>query len=113
FAGPTTTASLPDDSFPMDRLRDHDGPVVYATLGTVFNRRLEYFRAIIEAFRDSDAMIVVTTGRVEGVSQLGTVPSNVLVRSFVPQTDVLSEADLCFTHGGFGSTTDTVLAGVP
>lgn len=113
FAGPTATASLPDDSFPLDRLRAHDGPVVYATLGTVFNRNLDYFRAIIEAFTGSDALLVVTTGRPESLPQLGNVPDNVIARSFVPQADVLREADLCFTHGGFGSTTDTVLAGVP
>ncbi len=113
FAGPTATASLPDDSFPLERLRDHDGPVVYATLGTVFNRRLDYFRAIIDAFRGSDALVVVTTGRESSVADMGPVPDNVILRSFVPQADVLREADLCFTHGGFGSTTDTVLAGVP
>ena len=113
FAGPTTTASAPDPTFPLDRLRAHDGPVVYATLGTVFNRDLDYFRAIITAFADNDALVVVTTGRAESLPQLGELPGNVIARSFVPQTDVLREADLCFTHGGFGSTTDTVLAGVP
>lgn len=113
FAGPTTTASAPDPTFPLDRLRAHDGPVVYATLGTVFNRDLDYFRAIITAFADSDALVVVTTGRAESLPQLGELPGNVIARPFVPQTDVLREADLCFTHGGFGSTTDTVLAGVP
>ncbi|MHA6523750.1 nucleotide disphospho-sugar-binding domain-containing protein [Tessaracoccus sp. G1721] len=113
FAGPTATASMPDDAFPLDRLRAHGGPVVYATLGTVFNRNTGYFRAIIEAFAGSDALVVVTTGRTESLPELGDLPDNVIARSFVPQADVLREADLCFTHGGFGSTTDTVLAGVP
>ncbi len=113
FAGPTSTASMPDESFPLDRLREHPGPVVYATLGTVFNRDLGYFRAVIDAFRDSDALVVVTTGRKESLDGLGELPANVIASSFVPQSDVLAEADLCFTHGGFGSTTDTILAGVP
>lgn len=113
FAGPTATATMPDHAFPLDRLRAHDGPVVYVTLGTVFNRNLGYFRAIIEAFAGTDTLLVVTTGRPESLPRLGDLPGNVIARAFVPQADVLAEADLCFTHGGFGSTTDTVLAGVP
>ncbi|MCC2593775.1 hypothetical protein LKO27_10195 [Tessaracoccus sp. OS52] len=113
FAGPSPTMSAPDPDFPLERLRAHDGPVVYATLGTVFNRWTAYFRAIADAFAGSDALVVMTTGRAATVAELGPMPDNVILRSFVPQTDVLREADLCFTHGGFGSATDTVLMGVP
>lgn len=113
FAGPSPTIATPDPEFPLDRLRSHPGPVIYATLGTVFNRWTGYFRAIADAFEDSDALVVITTGRESTLAQIGPVPQNVMLRSFVPQTDVLREADLCFTHGGFGSATDTVLAGVP
>ena len=113
FAGPSPTIGAPDPEFPLDRLRDHPGPVIYATLGTVFNRWTGYFRAIADAFADSDTLVVITTGRESTLAQFGPVPEHVILRPFVPQTDVLREADLCFTHGGFGSATDTVVAGVP
>ena len=41
----------------------------------------------------------------------GPVADNVILRPFVPQADVLAEADLCFTHGGFGTATDAVASG--
>lgn len=113
FAGPTPTQATTDDTFPLDRLREHDGPVLYATLGTVFNTNLGYFRAIAEAFDGSDSLVVITTGREASVADLGPMPSNVILRGFVPQTEVLRHASICFTHGGFGSATDTVLSGVP
>lgn len=113
FAGPTSTIGPPDPTFPLERLREHEGPVVYATLGTVFNRWTGYFRAVAEAFSGSDALVVITTGRESSVAEFGPVPDHVILRGFVPQSEVLREADICFTHGGFGSATDTVLAGVP
>lgn len=113
FVGPTPTITMPDDSFPLDRLATHDGPVVYATLGTVFNRWTRYFRTIARAFQGSDALVVITTGSEKRLAEVGDVPDNVILRSFVPQTEILREADLCFTHGGFGSATDAVSMGVP
>lgn len=63
FAGPSVTIGVPDPDFPLDRLCDHTGPVIYATLGTVFNRWTGYFRSSSDAFVDSDALVVITTGR--------------------------------------------------
>lgn len=111
FMGPTPTLSVPDDTFPLDRLRQHPGPVIYATLGTVFNSWTDYFRILADAFGDSDALLVLTTGNPASLDKVGPVPGNVILRSFVPQADVLAEADLCFTHGGFGSATDAVALG--
>ncbi len=111
--GPTPTLPGTDDGFPIDRLREHPGPVVYATLGTVFNRWTPFFRNVIDAFAGSDALVVVTTGGAEGLARLGPVPDHVIAQAFVPQTAVLREADVCFTHGGFGSATDCVSLGVP
>lgn len=111
FMGPTPTLPIPDDTFPIDRVRDHPGLVVYGTLGTVFNRWTTFFRTLADAFGDTDALLILTTGDPDGVEKVGPVADNVILRSFVPQADVLAEADLCFTHGGFGSATDAVSFG--
>lgn len=113
FMGPSPTIPKPDESFPMERLREHPGPVVYGTLGTVFNSWTGFFRTLADAFAGSEILVVLTTGNKERVAQVGPVPDNVILRSFVPQADVLGEADVCFTHGGFGSATDAVSLGVP
>ncbi|MDO5534994.1 MAG: glycosyltransferase [Propionibacteriaceae bacterium] len=115
FMGPTPT--LPSsaevvDSFPLERLRDHDGPIVYGTLGTVFNTWLPFFRTLADAFAGTDTLLVLTTGNEDAVAKVGPVADNVILRSFVPQAEVLAHADVCFTHGGFGSVTDAVSLGV-
>ncbi|MGO4957958.1 nucleotide disphospho-sugar-binding domain-containing protein [Luteococcus sp. Sow4_B9] len=112
YLGPRPTQRREDPSFPMDRVRDHDGPVIYATLGTVFNSWVPFFRTIADAFDGSDALVVMTTGSQARVSEVGVVPQNVILRPFVPQTMVLEQADVCFTHGGFGTATDAVGLGV-
>ena len=47
FLGPTPTQRRPDPEFPIERVRGHDGPVIYGTLGTVFNTfgEADQFRA--------------------------------------------------------------------
>lgn len=114
FMGPTATlasssAVLAD--FPLDRVREHDGPVVYGTLGTVFNTWTPFFRTLADAFAGTDTLVVLTTGNEANLARVGEVPPNVILRSFVPQAEILERADVCFTHGGFGSATDAVLAG--
>lgn len=115
FMGPTPTlASSPEvlDGFPLDRVRDHDGPVVYGTLGTVFNTWVPFFRTLADAFAGTDTLLVLTTGNEANLAKVGPVADNVILRSFVPQAEILAHADLCFTHGGFGSATDAVALGV-
>lgn len=113
FLGPTPTQRRPDPEFPIERVRGHDGPVIYGTLGTVFNTWTPFFRTLADAFAGTDALVVLTTGSREGLARLGEVPENVIARSFVPQTEILERADVCFTHGGFGTATDAVSLGVP
>lgn len=113
YVGPTPTVSGLDDTFPLDRLRDHAGPVVYATLGTVFNDWPGFFRAVAEAFAGSDALVVMSTGHPDRIAAVGPVPDNVVLRPFVPQAAVLAHADLCIAHAGFGSLSDAVSLGVP
>lgn len=113
YYGPTATLPVADPTFPLDRLRSHPGPVIYATLGTVFNRYVPFFRTIADAFAGSEALVVIAAGNEANVAAIGPVADNVIVRRFVPQALVLEQADVCFTHGGFGSATDCAVLGVP
>lgn len=108
FTGPTPTIPVPDDSFPIDRVRQHPGPVIYGTLGTVFNGWTDFFRILADAFGDTEALVVLTTGNPASIDRVGRVADNIILRSFVPQAAVLAETDICFTHGGFGSVTDAI-----
>jgi len=113
FIGPTPTVSIKDDQFPMIQLETSPKKIIYATLGTVFNTWTDFFKNIIEAFKDSDYLVVMSTGNKERLKQIGDIPENFIVRDFVPQAEVLKYTDLFIAHGGMGSVSDGMYLGVP
>jgi MGT family glycosyltransferase len=113
YLGTTVRPRVADTSFPLDRLRQHPGPVIYVSLGTIYNGWTGYYRRIARAFANTDALVVLSLARPGAAADIGPVADNVMVHSYVPQAAVLAEADLCFTHGGFGTITEAAHAGVP
>ncbi|XVQ90075.1 macrolide family glycosyltransferase [Microbispora siamensis] len=110
FVGPTA-AARPGFHFPFDWL---DGrPLVYVSLGTVFNDRPDFFRACVEAFGDQDVQLVIAAGRSVESWDLGEIPGNVRIEAFVPQIELLRHASLFVTHGGTNSVYESLLCGVP
>jgi MGT family glycosyltransferase len=109
FVGPSLGARPPDPSFPVDRLRD---PVLYASLGTVFNADPQLLRAFATALAPLGGTVIVSTGQTDPAA-LGTLPGNVLSQRYVPQPEVLARAALFITHGGMNSVNEALYAGVP
>ncbi|UBU18277.1 macrolide family glycosyltransferase [Nonomuraea gerenzanensis] len=109
FVGPSLGARPPDPSFPADRLRD---PVVYASLGTVFDAGPELLRTLAAALAPLGGTVVVSTGRTDPAA-LEPLPADVLARRRVPQPEVLARAALFVTHGGMNSVNEALYAGVP
>ncbi|MDS0525671.1 hypothetical protein NNC19_08275 [Clostridium sp. SHJSY1] len=113
FIGPTPTISVKDNSFPWDKLVNSERKIIYATLGTVFNSWIDFFKNVIEAFSESEYLVVMSTGNKERLKEIGDIPKNFIVRDFVPQAEVLKHADLFIAHGGMGSVSDGMYLGVP
>lgn len=113
FIGPTPTISVLDNSFPMSRLGTTPKKIIYATLGTVYNNWIGFFKNVIEAFKNSEYVVVMSTGNKERLKEIGYIPDNFIVSDFVPQVYVLKHAALFITHGGMGSISDGIYYGVP
>lgn len=109
FVGPSIGARPADPSFPAGRLR---GPVLYASLGTVFHSDPRLLRTFATALASLGGTAVVSTGQTDPAA-LGPLPANVLARRFVPQPEVLARAALFVTHGGMNSVNEAMYAGVP
>jgi UDP:flavonoid glycosyltransferase YjiC (YdhE family) len=90
-----------------------DVPLIYVSLGTIFNERPEFYRACFQAFGDGPWQVIVSTGDKIDREALGPVPANVTVLDHVPQLDVLARASLCLTHGGMNTTSEALWFGVP
>jgi UDP:flavonoid glycosyltransferase YjiC (YdhE family) len=88
-------------------------PTVYASLGTVFNRVPRVLDAIVAAFRDEPANLILTVGRDGDVERFGPQPPNIRVERYIPQSGLLPRCDAVITHGGYGSVMAALGHGLP
>ncbi len=87
-------------------------PTVYVTLGTIWNTDLDVFRLVIAALRDR-VNLIVTIGRQNDPALLGPQPKSVIVRSYIPQHELLPWCDAVVAHGGSGTVLGALAHGVP
>ena len=91
-------------------------PLVYATLGTVFNNpdyELPFFPALLEGLGGEDVDVLVALGPGADPASLGSQPANIHVVDYVPQRAVLKQSSVVVCHGGYGTLLDAVDAAVP
>ena len=90
--------------------RGNEDPLVYLTFGSVAaGAHLPYYpalyRSAIEALAPLAVRLLVTVGDAErALEELGEVPPNVHVETWVSHDDMARSADVIVCHGGFGST---------
>jgi UDP:flavonoid glycosyltransferase YjiC (YdhE family) len=95
---------------------NEEWPLVYVTFGTVVPTIGFYpdvYRAAIDALSSLPVRLLATVGREQDPSELGPVAPNVHVARWIPQADVLPHAAAIVSHGGSGTVTGTLAAGVP
>ena len=111
---PVTFASSGDEELPDWSESLSGRPVVYATLGTVFNTRTPgLFEAIIDALRDEPIELIVTVGRDRDPTEFGPQPANVHIERYIPQNLLLPHCDLVITHAGFSTIAAALSHGLP
>ncbi|MGH9177199.1 MAG: glycosyltransferase [Acidimicrobiales bacterium] len=76
-------------------------PVIYVSLGTVFNARAhDVFAAVLEGLRDADASVIVTVGPDIDPARFGPQPGHIHVERFIPQSLLLHRCDAVVNQGG-------------
>jgi MGT family glycosyltransferase len=95
------------------RRRDRDRPLVYASFGTAQNRVGRLRKAAAEAAADLDAQVVLSLGGDEPGDLEELEHENLSVVRYVPQLEILAEADAMVTHAGMNSTLECLANGVP
>ncbi|MEU7069942.1 macrolide-inactivating glycosyltransferase [Streptomyces narbonensis] len=88
--------------------------VVLVSLGSSFTKRPEFYRTCAEAFRTlPDWHVVLQIGRFVDPTELGELPGNVEVHSWVPQLAILRQADAFVTHAGAGGSQEGLATATP
>ncbi len=111
FVGPSIIPHGEIGEFPIEKLKDRE--VIYISLGTVRNRRPDFYKNCIEAFRESPYLIIMSIGNRIDIKELGKIPHNFLIYPHVPQIEILKRASLFITHGGMNSVHEALYFGVP
>lgn len=99
--------------FPWDQL---DGrPLIYASLGTLQNRRPELFSLIAAACASLETQLVISMGTPAGSpsAELPPLPGEPLVVPFAPHRALISRSALVITHAGLNTTLTALSCGVP
>ncbi|MFF3532425.1 macrolide family glycosyltransferase [Streptomyces sp. NPDC002466] len=88
--------------------------VLLISLGSAYTRRPEFYRRCLAAYGDLPGWhVVLQIGKYTDPEELGDIPFNVEVHSWVPQPAILERADAFVTHAGMGSSGEGLMAGVP
>lgn len=119
---PVTRRFRPDVARVTEPLPDwwpgNDDPLVYLTFGSVTaGAHLPFFphlyKACIEALAPLPLRVLVTLGEQRDLGELGELPRNVHVETWVNQDAVASQAVAMVCHGGFGSTLGALAHALP
>lgn len=116
FIGPSLDGR--EDQKPSDDLasvlaQSAGKPIVYASLGTIFNTFLPFYRAVVGAFSGKDVIVIMSVGHNFDRAKLGEIPGNVHIYESVDQLSVLRKASVFLTHGGMNSVNEALYYGVP
>ncbi|MFJ3703393.1 MULTISPECIES: macrolide-inactivating glycosyltransferase [Streptomyces] len=88
--------------------------VLLVSLGSSFTGEPAFYRECVEAFGGLPGWhVVLQIGAQVDPAELGHVPPNIEVHSWVPQLSVLKQADAFITHAGAGGSQEGLATGTP
>ncbi|MET9541648.1 macrolide-inactivating glycosyltransferase [Streptomyces sp. NPDC006553] len=88
--------------------------VVLVSLGSAFTKLPDFYRDCVAAFAGlPDWHVVLQIGKFVDPAELGDVPANVEVHSWVPQLAILRQADAFVTHAGAGGSQEGLATATP
>src|SRR6516162_9301894 len=98
--------------FPWERLTGE--PLIYASMGTILNGRVDVFQTIVAALaKNKDLQLVLSVGDQVDPKRVGPVPNNAIIVKRAPQLELLKQTAVCITHAGLNTVLESLAQGVP
>ncbi|MDC7783989.1 macrolide family glycosyltransferase [Priestia megaterium] len=111
FVGPSIAPRKDVETLPLKSIPSNK--LIFISMGTVFNQQPELYTTCFKAFQESQATVVLSVGKQTDIRQFKDIPPNFIVRNYVPQLEILQQADVFITHGGMNSSSEGLYFGVP
>lgn len=97
--------------FPWTRLNGK--PLIYASLGTLQNRKSQLFGQFCEACASLPVQLIVSHANGLSEKEISNFAGNPIVVPYAPQLKILAQAQLTLTHAGLNTVLDSLSEGVP
>jgi zeaxanthin glucosyltransferase len=98
--------------FPWERLTGE--PLIYASMGTILNGRVDVFRTIVAGLaKHKDLQLALSVGDQVDPEQIGPVPNNAIIVKRAPQLELLKQTSVCITHAGLNTVLESLTQGIP
>ena len=106
FVGP----SIRPSTGKIEKTRDK---LIYISMGTVNNDMMLFYKDCISAISNSGYQVIMSVGNLVNIEELGVLPENISVYSYVDQIAVLEKADVFVSHCGMNSVNESLYFEVP
>lgn len=90
-----------------------DRPLVYVTMGTIFNRVGNLLRTLTHGAAQLDVEVLVTPSSNFPVADLGDLPPNVHVEGYVPHSELIPRCAAIVCHASSSNVFGALSEGVP
>ncbi len=89
--------------------RDQNKPLIYASTSSIFEADTAFLHKLIQTLKNNPQWdMVLALGKKLQVTDLGQLPSNIHAFSWVPQLDMIEQADCVITHGGVNTLNESL-----
>lgn len=88
-------------------------PLIYVSLGTVFNQSFHFYRSVFAAFGNTKYQVVIACGGQYDMLMKEKIPTNIRLKTYVNQQRILKKAVLFISAGGMNSICEAAAYGVP
>lgn len=114
FVGPCLGDRSFQGRFTPAKRRAAGAPLLVIAFGTfAYGHQQAFFADCVREFTGRPWHVVLVVGKQVDLDELGPLPDNIEVHRWVPQLDLLEQADAFVSHAGMGSLVEALYSGTP